>query len=199
MAAVTATPLPTIYEVRINNDLVYVDSTGRYLFAQESMIDIKEEKNLTSLRMDEILRVKWEELPLNLALKQVIGNGKKQVAVFEDPNCGHCRNTRRALMQMTDVTIYTFTYPILAADSTLKVRQTLCAKDPMKAWNELMLEQKVPNNPGTCENNLDQIVQLGKKLGVTGTPTLIFRDGKRVPSGMSPERLTQLLATHSPA
>jgi thiol:disulfide interchange protein DsbC len=119
------------------------------------------------------------------------------VAVFEDPNCPHCRTTRAALNQIKDATVYTFTYPILAADSEQKVKMALCAKDKLKAWNSLVMDRALPDNDGKCKNDLAKIVELGRKLGVTGTPTLMFTDGKRVPNGVSLESLNRLLDTHS--
>lgn len=195
--SVRATPMPSIYEVRIGFDLLYVDSSGQFAFVNEQMIDIKANRNLTQARMDEIMRVNWNDLPLDIALKQVNGNGKRRVAVFEDPNCPHCRTTRTILNNTKDVTIYTFTYPILTSDSELRVKQALCAKDKMKAWNDLVLSRTIPANDGSCKNDLAQVVELGRKLRVTGTPTLIFSDGKRVPSGVSKEQFETLLATHS--
>jgi thiol:disulfide interchange protein DsbC len=195
--SVTKTPMPGIWEVRFGTDLIYVDEKANFVFAEGQLIDIKKGINITEARVDELLRVKFDDLPLNLALKQVQGNGKRRLAVFEDPNCPHCRNTRMAINQLKDTTVYTYTYPILRQDSTEKVKKALCAKDQLKAWNELMLQGRTPDNDGSCKNNLNQIVELGRKLRVTGTPTLIFSDGKRVPSGISLEGLNKLMDQHS--
>ncbi len=120
-------------------------------------------------------------LPLNLAIKQVIGNGKRVVAVFEDPNCGYCKKMRMDLVAMKDITIYTFPIPILAADSEVKSRKALCADDKVKAWNDMMISGKVPSNPGTCDNALGKLRELAQKLGVSATPTAFFQNSKRLP------------------
>ena len=73
----------------------------------------------------------------------------------------------------------------------------LCAKDKLKAWNSLVMDRVVPDNDGKCKTDLAKIIELGRKLGVTGTPTLVFTDGKRVPNGVSLEALNRLLDTHS--
>jgi thiol:disulfide interchange protein DsbC len=194
---VTKTPMAGIYEVRFGTDLIYVDEKANFAFAEGQLIDIKKGVNITEARVDELLRVKFDDLPLNLALKQVQGTGKRKLVVFEDPNCPHCRNTRMAINQLKDTTVYTYTYPILRADSAVKVNKALCAKDQLKAWNDLMLAGQVPDNAGTCKNNLNEIIELGRKLRVTGTPTLIFADGKRVPSGTTLEGLQKLMDQHS--
>jgi thiol:disulfide interchange protein DsbC len=195
--AITRTPLANMYEVRIGGDLLYVDDKAQFIFVEGQMIDLKANKNLTQERLDEINKIDWKDLPLNAALKQVFGNGKRQLVVFEDPNCPHCRTTRIAINQQKDVTVYTFTYPILAADSEAKVNKALCAKDRIKAWNNLMLDRVVPDNDGTCKNDLAKVIEAGRKLRVTGTPTLVFSNGKRVASGVSPEQLAKLLEQNS--
>jgi thiol:disulfide interchange protein DsbC len=106
--SVTKTPMPGMYEVRVGVDLMYVDEKAQFLFVDGQMIDIKANKNLTQVRIDELLRVNWKDLPLDIALKQVNGTGKRKVAVFEDPNCPHCRTTRSALNQIKDATVYSF-------------------------------------------------------------------------------------------
>ena len=194
---VVKSPVSGFYEARIGTDIIYVDEKGQFAFVDGQLIDIKANKNLTQERVDELLKVNFSDLPLDIALKQVMGNGKRKLAVFEDPNCPHCRTTRLALNDLKDVTLYTFTYPILAADSELKVKQALCSKDKLKAWNELMLERKVPANDGSCATVLPKIVELGRKLRVTGTPTLIFANGKRIPGGVPPEQLRKLLEENS--
>ncbi len=194
---VVKSAMPGMWEVRFGTDLIYVDEKANFAFAEGQLIDIKKNINITEARVEELLRVKFDDLPLNLALKQTFGNGKRKLVVFEDPNCPHCRNTRMAVNQLKDTTVYTYTYPILRQDSADKVNKALCAKDPLKSWNDLMLQGVVPENDGKCKNNLNAIMELGRKLRVTGTPTLIFSDGKRVPSGTTLEGLNKLMDQHS--
>ncbi len=141
---VRRTPMPGIWEVRLGNDLLYVDEKGQYAFVEGAMVELKSGRNLTRERTDEMLAINFKDLPLNLAIKQVIGNGKRVVAVFEDANCGYCRTMRKDLLALKDVTIYTFPVAILAADSETKARKALCAADKVAAWNDLMTAGKVP-------------------------------------------------------
>jgi thiol:disulfide interchange protein DsbC len=194
---VRRTPLPGIFEVRIGSEMIYVDEKGQYAFIEGSLVDIRNEKNLTRERIDEVLTINFKDLPLNLAIKQVSGNGKRTVAVFEDPNCGYCRTMRRDLLKVDNLTVYTFVLPILAADSDVKSRKALCAADKVKAWNDLMLSGKVPDNEGKCSTNLEKIKDLSAKLGITATPTLFFANGKRLRGYAPAPELEKLLNTNS--
>jgi thiol:disulfide interchange protein DsbC len=190
-------PVPGIWEVQVNTDLIYVDEKAMHAFVEGQLIDLKTSRNLTQERIDELTAIKFKDLPLAIAIKQVNGKGTRRVAVFEDPNCGYCRTLRKDLVSMPDVTIYTFTLPILSADSDLKVRQAWCAPDRLKAWNDLMLQGKVPDNKGTCDNPIEKVAELGRKLKVTGTPTIFFNNGKRVPGGIPADRLAKMLEENS--
>ena len=117
--------------------------------------------------------------------------------MFEDPNCGFCKRMRADLVKLDDLTIYTFPMAFLAADSDSKARKALCADDPAKAWNALLLQNKLPNNPGSCDTSIEKVRELSQKLGITGTPVTYFSNGKRLSGYAPPERFNALLAESS--
>ena len=131
---------------------------------------------------------------LEFAIKQVSGNGKRVLAVFEDPNCTYCKKLRADLMKVKDLTLYTFAYPILAPDSEVKARKAWCARNQGSAWNEMMVQSREPDNDGSCDNPVSKIQALGRQLNVTGTPTMFFTNGKRVPGAVSMQQLEQMLS-----
>lgn len=81
---------------------------------------------------------------------------------------------------MKDVTIYTFLYPILSPDSTTKSRNIWCAKDKAKAWNDWIVDAKVPATAECDSGVIDRNVALGQKLKISGTPTMFLADGSRI-------------------
>src|SRR5438067_4943873 len=88
--SIKETPYGGLYELRVAGDVLYTDKTGAYLFIGH-VYDAKSTRDLTRERIDDINKVKFSDLPLDSAIKQVKGNGKRVIAVFEDPNCGHCK------------------------------------------------------------------------------------------------------------
>jgi thiol:disulfide interchange protein DsbC len=184
-------------EFRVGNEIYYADREGRHFFSGQ-VIDLRNRVNLTAQRLERVNAVNWNELPLKDAIKIVRGNGgggKRQLAIFEDPNCGYCRVIERNLQQLNDVTIYVFLLPILSADSVEKSKQIACSADPRKAWLDWMLEQKAPASTKTdCAHPIDRNVELGRKLRITGTPALVFADGVRVPGAIAPQEIERRLA-----
>lgn len=188
--SVMKTPMPGIVEVRIGTDLLYADEKGSFAIVEGQLVNLKTGANLTASRMEEINKIDFSKLPLDLALKTVRGNGKRVIAVFEDPYCSFCRTYRKTLLDMNNVTIYTFFFPILRAESETVSRNAWCAKNRDEAWNDWMLFGKEPPAaPSGCKFETEKLLALGKSLGVTGTPTTFLADGRRLQGAIPKDRL----------
>ncbi|MDX3905761.1 MAG: DsbC family protein [Pigmentiphaga sp.] len=180
-----------LYEIRIGSELVYTDEKVSFVL-DGNLIDAATKKNVTRERKEQLLAVKFNDLPLNLAIKQVRGNGSRRIALFEDPNCGYCKQLRRSMQGIDNVTIYTFLYPILSPDSTTKSQAVWCSADRGKAWDDWMLNGKAPK-AAACDAPIKDLLALGRKLRVDGTPTIIFGDDTRVGGAIPADRLRQKL------
>ncbi|MEZ5658855.1 MAG: DsbC family protein [Burkholderiaceae bacterium] len=191
--SVMATPMENLLEIRINNDLYYVDRQGRHILVDGELVDMHSNRNFTRERMEEVLAIDFSVLPIDKAIKMVNGNGERVVALFEDPNCTYCKRLRADLMRIDNLTVYTFPYPILAADSDVKSRKALCDSDPSTAWNDLMLSGQAPANDGRCESPIAEFKALGEKLGISATPTLFFPSGHRLQGYAPPTRFVEAL------
>jgi thiol:disulfide interchange protein DsbC len=184
-----------LYEVNVGGDILYTDKKASYLILGD-IIDPKTRRNLTEERKNKLAQIKFSDLPLELAVKQVRGNGKRVIATFEDPNCGYCKKLANELQGMKDVTIYTFVYPILSPDSETKSKGIWCASDKAKAWNDQMLSNVSPAPaPAGCDTSaVDKVSALGRKLGIRGTPTIFFTDGSRIPGFVPVDQIEKTLA-----
>ena len=191
---VTKTPIPGVYELRINgSEIFYTDAQANYLI-EGNIIDVRAQRNLTEERITKLTSVKFEDLPLKDAFTVVRGNGKRKLAVFEDPNCGYCKRFERDLQKIDNVTVYMFLYPILGPDSVEKSKSIWCAKDQAKAWQDYMVRDQ-PVSPASCDTSaLQRNLAFGRKYKITGTPTLFFVDGTRVPGAADAAQIEKLLS-----
>ncbi|MGJ7490042.1 DsbC family protein [Variovorax sp. ZT4R33] len=187
-------PVPGLYEVRINGfEIYYTDEQGNYLL-QGNLIDVQARRNLTEERIEKLTAVSFDKLPIQDAFKIVRGNGKRKLAVFEDPNCGYCKQFERELKSIDNVTVYLFLYPVLGPDSNVKSRDIWCSKDKAKTWNDWMTAGTKPET-GNCDAAaLQRNVAFGRKYNITGTPTLIFADGTRAPGAIPAAQVEKQLA-----
>ena len=192
---ITKSPFPGLYEIRLNGtEILYTDAEGNYLL-QGALIDTKSRRNLTEERVEKLTAVAFDSLPLKDAFTLVRGNGKRKLAAFEDPNCGYCKRFERDLQNVDNVTVYMFLYPILSQDSADKSRNIWCSKDKAKAWTDWMVRDQTPANANAnCDATvLARNVEFGKKHKITGTPTLIFADGSRVPGAINAQQVEKFL------
>ncbi|MBC3871155.1 DsbC family protein [Undibacterium oligocarboniphilum] len=193
--SVTKTPYAGLYEVRVGSEVLYTDEKAQYLFIG-NVIDAKNGVNYTKARTDDLSRVKFSDLPLESALKMVKGDGKRVIAVFEDPNCGYCKRLRKTLAGMDNITVYTFMYNILSEDSAVKSKNIWCSADRNKAWEDWMLNGKAAAPAqSNCVTPNDKILALGQKLRVNGTPAIFFADGSRVPGALDAKGLEEKFAS----
>lgn len=187
--SVHKTPYSGLYELHVGSELIYTDEEGKYLFVGR-ILDTKTMKDFTKARLDDITRVKFSDLPIEDAIKTVKGNGQRVIAVFEDPNCGYCKRFRQTLQGVDNVTVYTFMYNILAPDSAVKSKNIWCTANRSKSWDDWMLRGKEATVAAvTCSSPNDKVFALGQKLRITGTPTIFFTDGSRIPGAVDAKNL----------
>jgi thiol:disulfide interchange protein DsbC len=190
---VSKTPINGLYEIRINDsDIFYTDAEGNFLI-QGNLFDVRAKRNLTEERVEKLSAIDFSALPIKDAFTIVRGNGKRKLAVFEDPNCGYCKRFERDLQKVNDVTVYMFLFPILSPDSTDKAKSVWCAKDRGKAWLDMMVRDQTAAKASCDASVLERNLALGRKHKITGTPTLFFEDGSRVPGAIDAQQVEQLL------
>lgn len=202
--SITKTPYLGLYEMLVDGEVIYTDADFNYLIVG-SLIETKTKTNLTDARQREIedkklksLAFPFEQLPFDLAIKKVKGDGSRKVAVFSDPDCPFCRRLEKDLEKVSNATIYIFLFPIeqLHPKAPEMSRAIWCAPDRVKAWDEYMLKNVVPKSP-KCDTPVDKIVAYGQSKKINGTPTIFFSDGKRVPGAIPAERFEELLSKAS--
>ncbi len=172
------------YEVYAGGRLFYTDEDVNYFFLG-NIVEAKSMSNITAQRLQKLSAIKFESLPLDFAIKTVRGNGKRKVAVFSDPDCPYCKRLEKDLANVTDVTIYTFLYPIpsLHPDAARKSKAIWCAPNRQKAWDDYMLRGVLAADK-SCDSPIDEIQAVGQKYKMNGTPTLVFADGRVVPGAI---------------
>jgi len=195
---VSKTPINGLFEVRVNqSDIFYTDAQGNYLI-QGSLIDTKARVDLTEQRVQKLTAVAFKDLPLKDAFTIVRGNGKRQMALFSDPNCGFCKRFERDLLKVNDVTVHVFLYPVLGPDSINKSRHIWCAKDQEKAYMDWMLNNVTPTAASCDAAAIDRNVAFGRQQRINGTPASFFVDGTRVSGAVGIEQIARKLAEAKP-
>lgn len=185
---VKLSPIHGLYEVIMGKNIAYTDAVGKFMLFGH-MFDMKAQKDLTADEINSINKVDVSKLPLASAIKTVRGNGKRVMYVFSDPECPYCKQLEPELAKIDNVTIYTFLFPLesLHPGTTEVSKKIWCSKHKSAAWKTFMATSSLPPDAQSddCETPVNAISLLGAKLGINGTPTLIFSNGTMVP-GASP-------------
>ena len=186
---IQATEMPGLYSASLDNQIIYLDENAQYMLVG-SMVRLKDQKNLTKDLMLQQNSVDWKQLPFKDAIKTVKGTGKSQLFIFSDPNCPYCKRLEVELDKLNDVTIYTLIYPLKSQSITVS-KQVWCDPNQAYAWKNL-LQKNVQPKEKTCANPIERNLELGKKLGIEGTPTLIFGNGLKMVGGRSAEDIRMI-------
>jgi thiol:disulfide interchange protein DsbC len=191
-------PTPGLWEVRFRTPegmrLLYTDANASFVI-QGHIFELASGRDLTDERLRKLNAVKFESLPLDLAVKVQRGSGKRVLAMFSDPYCPACRKFEAELAQVDDITIYVFMYPVIRPENANHSRAVWCSPDRAKAWLELAAaaRPKVPQALPTCANPVDKLLEAGQRLGVNSTPTLFLANGERLTGGVAAGDLKDLL------
>lgn len=192
-------PVAGLYAVVAGDRIVYADLTGEHL-VMGPLLETLSRRNLTDERLGEIHAIDFDSLPFSLAMKTVRGNGQRRLAVFADPHCPYCQQLEESLEHITDVTIFTFLYPLesIHPGATARAHKIWCAEDSARAWLDWMLRDQI-DMTRECEGDpLAQLQQLGQSLKINSTPTIFLADGRRIPGALSRDEIERLLAMPVP-
>jgi thiol:disulfide interchange protein DsbC len=191
-------PLPGLWEVRYRGEdgvqILYADPTGKHII-QGRIFELSTDRDLTEERTRKLNAVRFDSLPLDLAVKVQRGSGRRVMAMFSDPYCPACRQFERTLAQLDDITIYYFMYPVIRPENANHSRAVWCSPDRAKAWLELArgAQPKVPSASPNCANPVDKVLVAGRKLRVNATPTLFLASGERISGGLALADLQKML------
>lgn len=194
--AVRKQPYADLYEVAIRTGagplIYYVDSAATVVVAG-NVFDAKNGRNLTEERLLMLSAIEWDRLPLDDAITTVRGSGRREIAVFSDPNCPYCKRFEQTLAKLDDITVHIFLYPVIRPASVPLAKSVWCSKDRAGAWHDLMLRGIAPSASPDCGTPVEKLVALGHRLGANSTPTWFLRNGERHSGAMRLEDIRDLL------
>ncbi|WP_432719607.1 DsbC family protein [Jeongeupia wiesaeckerbachi] len=195
ITAVNASPIKGVYEVVIaNRQIVYTDAQANFVIVGD-MVDVAKKESVTERRMAELMKTDFNKLPFDQAFKEVRGTGARKLAVFSDPDCPFCKRLEQESLKGVDnVTIYTFLFPLnIHPDAERKSKLIWCADDKAAAWSNFMNNGKLPEGKADCATPIEKNLVLGESLGITGTPALVFGNGRIVSGAIPRQQVEQLL------
>jgi len=181
-----------VTEIGHERMIIYIDKNLRFVIHGQ-IVDRQVKRNVTLDRLKDFRRVDTSTLPVENAIP--MGEGRRKLYVFTDPQCHFCYQLHEELKQMKDLQAFFFLYPLTPA-SYEKAKAIWCSQGKLKALEETY-EGKELKSPSCNTSPIDKNMQLGKRLLVESTPTLLFQNGKMVEGYTASDTLENLLRLNS--
>ncbi|MEW6353977.1 MAG: DsbC family protein [Pseudomonadota bacterium] len=192
--SVTPSVIPGLYEAAYGAQLFYVTKDGRYVL-EGDVLDLQQRENISesrrsAYRLRALQKVNEKDMIVFPAQET-----KHTLTVFTDIDCSYCRKLHQEMAELNKhgvkVRYLAFPRAGVGSPSYDKFVSVFCAKNRNEAITAAKADK--PLEQKTCDNPVKQQYELAKKLGVTGTPTLVLEDGVMVPGYVPAQRLIQLL------
>jgi len=191
---ISETPMPGLLQVRVGGDIVYMSQDGRYLM-QGRMIDMDTQVDLTDQAMSGIRKEQLTGLDSGEFVTFGDADAEYEVLVFTDPDCGYCRRLHEQIDAYLEsgIRVNYMAFPRAGVGSPTydKMVSIWCADDRQEAMD--IAKAGGTPEPATCDNPVADQYQLGKSVGVTGTPSILTYDGDIIPGYVPPEQLRDRL------
>jgi thiol:disulfide interchange protein DsbC len=181
-----------VTEIGQERMIIYIHKNLRFVIHGQ-ILDRQIKRNITLDRLKEFRKVNTSTLPLENAIP--MGQGKRKLFVFTDPQCHFCFQLHEELKQVKDLQTFFFLYPLTPA-SYEKAKAIWCSQGKLKALEETY-EGKELRSPSCVTSPIDKNMELGKRLLVESTPTLLFQNGKMVEGYTASDALENLLKLNS--
>jgi thiol:disulfide interchange protein DsbC len=186
--------VPGFYEVTLGGQVVYVSADGKYLLSG-ALWDVAAKKNLTDARYAEIRKAALEGVGKDKRIVYAAKEPKHAVTVFTDIDCGYCRRLHQQMADYNNagITVEYLFFPRagLGSDSFNKAVSVWCAADRNQALTQAKNGDTIETK--TCTNPIGEEFELGRKIGIAGTPAIITSDGTQIGGYLTPEQIVARL------
>ncbi|MCC8998799.1 MAG: DsbC family protein [Candidatus Contendobacter sp.] len=194
--SIASTVIPGLYEVIVGGQVLYLSEDGRFA-VQGDILDLNSRTNLTENRRGELREKAIEAVgESNMVVFAPEGTVKHTVTIFTDIDCGYCRkmHSQMADYNKEGIKIRYLLFPRegVSSESYNKAVAVWCADNRPEAMTKAKRGENVERK--TCDNPVKAQYELGQKLGVRGTPSLILESGEMIPGYVPPTQLAQMLA-----
>ncbi len=194
-AVIKASPVPGLYQVAVDGQIIYMSADGRYLFSGD-LIDLETRSNLTNKAKAGLVKLELDKLDTSsMIIYPAIGETKHVITVFTDIDCQFCTKLHVEIPKFNEqgVEVRYLAYPRtgVGSPSYHKAVSVWCADNQNKMMDKAMLGQTVATK--TCNNPVKSHLALVGVFNVRGTPNIVLEDGRVMPGYVSAEKLINIL------
>lgn len=192
---VNPSPIDGWYTIQKGSVVAYVSADGKYLL-QGDMIDLESQVNLTEESRNDARRELVSALEDGDSIMFSPAAARHKVTVFTDIDCTYCRKLHSQIDEYLDkgiavrYVLYPRNGPASKAWSTSE--DVWCARNR----NEALTAAKRDRGFETAKCDAAMVsthYALGRDIGLSGTPAIVFEDGTLVSGYLPPAQLSMRL------
>lgn len=195
---VGAAPMPGFREAVVGGQVIYVSDDGNYLFlvgAGGALLDARTQKNLSETTLGSMRNKLLATIPASERIIFAPPNPKHTVTVFTDVECGYCRKMHDEIKQYNaaGIAVEYLAFPRMGIGSEdyNHMVSVWCSPDRKTALTNAKSSGEVTSL--NCKNTIAQQYNVGQRVGLTGTPMIIARDGSQLGGYLPPKDLRAAL------
>lgn len=171
------------YESEGRKGLVYVDLPKKHILSG-NVIDVRSKTNITQEKLSEINRVNASRIPVKDAITVGNRNATHKIIVFTDPECPFCAKLhdeiKKIVTERNDIAFLIKLFPLKMHPGAYEKAKAIVCEKSLKLLEDAFAKKPLPSP--TCTTTLvDENIKRAAQLGITGTPTMIFPDGRVFP------------------
>ncbi|GAA5130277.1 bifunctional protein-disulfide isomerase/oxidoreductase DsbC [Thalassotalea piscium] len=199
ITSIKASPMVGLVEIIADHGVFYSSLDGNFLI-DGKLYDIAARSDLTE---ETLMQIRVDGV--NSFEKDMIvfpaKNEKHVINVFTDITCGYCRKMHEQIDDYNDkgITVRYLAYPRYGIKDQMgqyskgfkDLRSIWCNEDPKAALTKAKMGSNVAQR--ICDKPIEDEFNFGRKIGVTGTPAIIFDNGFMLPGYKDPESLLEII------
>jgi thiol:disulfide interchange protein DsbC len=179
-ADIIESDIPGLYQIPVGSNIVYVSEDGRYALRGD-IIDTELGINLTERERNKKLGKLIDEIEENSMIVFAPEEIKSTITVFTDITCPYCAKLHNEVPQLNanGIKVRYLAFPRVGIPSSVAddMASVWCADDPQQALTDAKAGFGVPDADERCVSPVSEHYNLGLKIGIGGTPTIILEDG----------------------
>ena len=191
--SVTKSELPGFYQVLVDASVYFISADGKYLI-RGNVFDIASHEDVGEKQVAALRRTVLAKIPASKQIVFAPAKPKYTVTVFTDVDCPYCREFHKKIDDYNKLGIavnYVF-YPLpIHPGADKKAEAVWCSANRNASYTDAMAGK----DPGkkTCENPIAELTDIGKAMGVDGTPAIFTPEGDHVGGYVPPDQLAAKL------
>ena len=191
---ISAAPVKGFREAIVDGQVFYVSDDGKYVM-QGTLYDAATRENLAKDSMNKLRRKLLASVPVKDRIVFAPPDAKYTISVFTDVECGYCRKFHSQIAEYNKqgIAVQYLAFPRmgLGSEDFRKMVAVWCSSDRRKALTEAKLDR--PPAPANCANPVTMEYDIGRRVGLTGTPMILAPDGSELGGYVEPAKLRAAL------